>query len=245
MNKTTIINTRPATQAKNTQEIFQKAGFRVLNFPCVQIASVNNNAEIKQEMAKICANDAIVFTSQNAVSYAFKINPAWQIPHDCHVIAVGKKTALCLEQHINNAIWIPDIQNSEGVIELIKGLKKIETLFLITAKNGRNLIQNFAKDKNIELKQLNVYQRVLPKVENNRLLQLKKLQKMVILATSINALQNLQQLVPPSLLNHLQQQTLLCASNRIAVYAKEHGFQQTVNAQSANPKILLKFLLNQ
>ena len=242
MTKVTILNTRPKAQAENTQKIFQKAGFSVFNFPCVQISSVDKHAEIQQKMAQITACDVIIFTSQNAVSHAFKLNPHWQIPRECNTIAVGEKTAQYLEHQVNNDIWIPNKQNSEGVIELLKGLKKINTLFLVTAKNGRNLIQNFAKSNNIKLHQLNVYQRILPTINKTTLSQLNKLEKIITLATSINTLENLIQLVPQSLLHKLQKQLLVCASSRIETYAHEHGFQQIVNCQSANPKIMVKSL---
>ncbi len=238
----TILNTRSSLQAGITQEVFAQAGYPVINFPCLQIVATSD----KDKSAGLLKNtehyNVVIFTSQNAVIYAFKLYPNWRIDESCHVIAVGLKTAQCLEQQIKNFIWMPQSQNSQGVIELLQGLNKVPKITLITAKNGRNLIQNYARDNNIALQQINVYQRIKPNVNKIKLLELEKTEKLIILATSVTIVKNLISLLPKSLLKKVKGQTLLCASSRISDYAKQQGFSNTKNCHSANPENMLKFL---
>jgi len=243
MIKPVIVNTRPVSNTRFTQEVFENAGFEVINFPCIQINTVTEYETVILDLENIQKDDIIIFTSPNAVIHAFKITPKWLIPSSCTVIAVGKKTSKHLEHKISNSIWIPTKQNSEGVIALLKGLNDCKQIVLITAPNGRKVIHEFSKDKNIHLKQINVYHRVIPKVNEIQLEKLREAEKLTMLATSINTLENLKQMLCEELLAKLKNHTLLCASNRIVIHAQKQGFYQAINCHSANPDTMLKYLL--
>ena len=244
MTKYNILNTRPQPSNQITLEIFEQNGFNVINFPCIEITAAKNKQFIQTQLNNITPIDVVIFTSQNAVNFAFRCHPPLQFTKQNNVIAVGTKTAELLEQHTNADIWVPSKQNSHGVIELLQGINHNNTIQLITAKNGRNAIQEFAQSHSINLHQINVYQRKKPDITNKQIEQFHQTQSLIILATSVTTLINLQQLVPQNIWQHLLKSTIACASERIALYAHARGFENIINTQSANPEMIAKKLID-
>ncbi len=242
MPKTTILNTRPDFSSQVTAEAFIEAGFKVINFPCIEITAGDNQNEVRQKLAQISAKDTVIFTSQHAVKFAFVLYPALNLTKENSVIAVGTKTAEFLEQQCHADIWIPEKQNSQGVIELLQNLKNTQSIKLITAARGRREIQDFANLKAIKLEQINVYQRQLPKTNPEKLAVIEHSDPLITLATSITTINNLKQLVTPTTWLHLKKQCLACASQRIAQEAQKQGFENIINTQTASPIEIAQFL---
>ena len=242
MTETTILNTRPEFSSQRTAQIFENNGFSVINLPCIAITVTNNPSEIIAKLNKIAANDTLIFTSQHAVTFAYQLYPQLKLTKEHTVITVGTKTAEILEHHSHADIWVPEKQNSRGVIELLRNLKDIQNIKLITAANGREEIQNYAINKLINLEQVNVYQRKLPHVNSDVFKQIEQTNRLVIIATSISIITNLKQLAPKAIWQFLKTQTIACASQRIARQALKQGFENIINTQSANPLQIAQFL---
>ncbi len=239
MTNPTIVNTRPKNLLLESSLTFIEAGFDVVELPCIEIVE-NDNSYLLSHLKSILQDDIVIFTSQFSVHFAFKLFPTLKFDDSNVVIAVGAKTAEILEQNSKVAIWIPEKQNSEGVIELLQGLKKIQKIILITAVEGREEIQSFAKQNDICLKQINVYKRIVPEVDNDKLDLLENLNEFQTLATSATTLINLKKILPQRLWQKVVNNNLICASERIITEAIEMGFEKTINANSANAvKMLL------
>ena len=238
----TILNTRAVEQQKHTQEIFEKNGFKVINFPCLEIVTVSDRDLVRKQIIETAYSDVFVFTSQNAVVYAFKIQPNWKIPKNATVIAIGNKTAEILEQYYSGYIWVPEKHNSEGAIELIKGLKKTSSLALITGKSGREEIQNYCVSNKIKLTQINVYQRQIPTVDSDVIHEIQNSKDLLILATSTTTLAHIKKMVSEDLYKKLQQQTIISASDRITEFAMKQGFQNIMTTNTAGPEKIYLFL---
>jgi len=245
MTKATILNTRPVAQTESTREVFQQRGFNVIDFPCIEIISVRNKDKVIAQLEHINNRDVIIFTSQYAVQYAYKISPRWQIKEPATVIAVGTKTAQVLEQNFSGNIWIPALQNSQGVIDLLRGIKHFETIKLVSAEGGRNIIRGFAMDNKIELTQINVYKRQLPVIKTELLRQIEQTDNLYILATSVSTINNLKALLPQKLWNKTLSKKIICASARIEIAASGMGFKITENMDTANPEAIAKKLIVQ
>ena len=246
MTKPTILNTRPAALQSSTTEAFIKHGFKVINFPCIEIAQVNNPQSAVNLMTVINKQDCVIFTSQYAVKYAYKIYPEFSIPDNAVVITVGTKTAHVLEQYYKGHIWTPEQQNSQGVIDLLKGLANCHAIKLISAEDGRELIQKYALKNKIQLLQINVYKRQLPPFDDKTIKIIKQTNPLIILATSETTLNHLKILLKNNW-NDLLNQSVICVSARIQEIANGLGFIKSYNMQTANPQILaekLKHLLD-
>lgn len=234
MTKPIILNTRPASLQESTDDAFKKYGIETISMPCIEITSVTNSKQVMNQLQDIKAHDTLIFSSQYAVKYAYRLDTEFSISDSSLVISVGTKTAHILEHYYSGHIWIPQSQNSEGVINLLKGLASCQSIKLITAANGRNLIQNYAKENSIKCEQINVYQRQLPAIDNDTIKFLEQTDKFYILATSETTLVNLK-LLASDLWNHILEQTVLCASDRIKNKAIELGFKDCRNMHTANP----------
>ena len=229
-------------QQQETSEIFKAHGFNVINFPCIEITELDSKTQALQQLKQVKSTNVIIFSSQNAVRHAFLIYPDWKISEQSTVIAIGTKTAECLEQNSPVHIWVPEKQNSQGAIELLKGLKKLNSISLITAANGRELIQNFAKENNVPIQQINVYQRKLPQPDYITNQIIAKTENLYILATSVSTLVNLQKLLSEETWNKIKSNKLICASERITFYAKGEGFSNVLNVNTANPEKIANIL---
>lgn len=234
MFKGTVLNTRPISSLQATNDAFKTLGFDVIDFPCIEIVQSKNPEQCKALISQIKTDSIIVFTSQHSVTYAFQIFPDWQIPKQSIVIAVGLKTAQCLEQHVINNIFVPEKHNSQGVIDLLDGLKNKKSLALISAENGRHKIQKYVIENNMELSQINVYERQLPNPHQTKWLCDKS--NINILATSKTILNNLKLLLTKDQWMSIHKQVFVCASSRIENHANKLGLENTLNTQSANPK---------
>ena len=243
MTKVTILNTRPVAQTESTHNAFRQRGFDVIDFPCIKIIAVKNKDKVIAQLEHINNREVIIFTSQYAVKYAYKINPQWQIKETSIVIAVGSKTAQTLEQNFSGDIWIPAQQNSQGVIDLLQGIKHFETIKLVSAEGGRNIIQNFAMDNKIELTQINVYKRQLPDIKIELLQQIEQTDNLYILASSVSTICNLKALLSQKLWDNILSKKIICASARIEAAASKMGFKITENIGSANPEVIAEKLL--
>lgn len=241
-NKSIVLNTRPEFSSQSTAQVFEDNGYSVINLPCIEITIIKNPENTAQKLAQISHNDTIIFTSQHAVSFAYQVYPELKPSQYNTIICIGTKTSQRLEQYTNAYIWTPRVQNSQGVIELLQNLKNLKKITLITAANGREEIQNFAACKAITLEQINVYQRRLPRVDRQILKQIEQAKPLTIIATSITTIVNLKQLVTDATWQHLKNQKIACASDRIAQEAKKLGFKNIINTQSANPKSIVKHL---
>ena len=237
MTDATLLNTRPVSQQQETYDVFTQAGFKVINFPCIAIEVIDNSKLARQQLTAIQRNDTLVFTSQHAVHFTYKLLPHWQ-PKAQTIIAVGIKTAETLKQNTEHDISVPKKQNSEGVIKLLQKLKQLNNIHLITAPHGREHIQNFALKNNIKLQQINVYQRTLPQISNQALAEIKQCHSLYVLATSTTTIKNLKQLVTEELWEKICTSTLICASRRIENYAIQQGFEKCYNANTAKPSVI-------
>jgi uroporphyrinogen-III synthase len=225
----------------STNEAFIQQGFNTINFPCIEIALVDNPHKVIKQLSAIKPDDCIIFTSQYAVRNAFKTHPGFSIPNSALVITVGSKTAYVLEQHYDGHIWTPEQQNSEGVIDLLKGFAKHQNIKLISAENGRDFIQLYALKNAVEFQQINVYKRQLPSINHETLEIIKKTNPLIILATSETTLNHLKILLE-SVWSDLLNQKVVCASARIQKTAKSLGFHNCINMQTANPLLMAKKL---
>lgn len=241
MTKPILLNTRPLALQQVTHDAFVENGFDVIKFPCIEIVDVEDSNKIFKQLTGISSKDTLIFTSQYAVRYAFKINPDFLNKKNKITIAVGTKTAHILEQNYTGDIWIPEQRNSEGVIDLLKGLANCQSIKLISAKNGRACIHEFANDLGINFEQINVYQRQIPTINQDCFKSIQQTDPVFVLATSVTTLHNLKSLLKGTW-KDISNQTVVCASKRIQKAAQQLGFKNTLNCQTADPELMAKKL---
>ncbi len=242
MNKKYLLNTRPVDQSLRTRTAFEACGFTVIDLPCIEISAAKDVVRVQYQMQSLSAREAVIFTSQYAVRYAFSLCPQWHIDESCQVMAVGSKTAEVLEHNYSGHIWVPEQQNALGIIELLKGMNHKRPIKLISAPEGTQYIQQFAKDQDLPFEQINVYQRQRPQWSIVELEQIKAYQPLYVIVSSVTTLRHLFEGLPKNIWHNLLKATLICASSRIVVAAQNMGFEHHINASTANPDAMARYV---
>lgn len=253
----TVLITRPSPGLEETRTVFEAAGFRAVPCPLLTIEKTSQPEAARRQLQQVSDWDTLIFPSQHAVEQAFALLPDWSPSPHTQLIAVGPRTAHrlmdCLPDSAPNPVLVPDKSNSEGVIELMQGLRKNNSVALITAPDGRQHLQNWLRQADgIHCwQEIFVYQRqhgaVCPEClhatwpflqaanpekssENGRLF---------VLSTSVSVVTGLLENWPGDSLAALQQHPLVCASERIATAATDAGFSHCLIAEGAAPQHLL------
>lgn len=236
-----LLNTRPADQSARTRVAFEECGFTVIDLPCIEMIGATDVVATQNRMQAVSAGDAVVFTSQYAVRYAFALYPQWRIDESCQVMAVGAKTAEVLEQNFSGHIWIPEQQNALGIIDLLKGMGHANPIKLISAPGGTQYIQQFAKDQGLIFEKINVYQRQQPQWSNADLEKIEACEPLYVIVSSVTTLEHLFKGLPTNIWHEILNASLICASSRIASAAQSMGFKYLLNASSADPSVMAKY----
>ncbi len=249
-----VLVTRPEPGLSHTMAIFEKAGFHPLACPVLSIRPYGLPDSVQKQLRQVAHWDTLIFPSQHAVEQAFAICPHWSIGPATQLISVGKRTAHTLYDHLptptENPVLVPEKHNSDGVIELLSGLRRPGQVALITAPNGRQKIQQwFASTQETNpasipaWREVFVYQRQPHPPNNDCLHALKQTsatgQVVFTLATSTGIVTALLEHWPQPCLAMVQQQPLVCASERIAQAATDAGFRHCLIAEGAAPQQLL------
>ena len=128
--------------------------------------------------------DKLIFLSPNAVRYAASlIMPIWsQRKVSLQVCAIGSKTASLLQAKLACEIFVPKKYfSSEGLLELpIFNQVEGEHIFVITAPEGRCLLQEKLREKAAILHEIFVYRREM--AQKTQTLPLEK--KCLVICTS-------------------------------------------------------------
>ncbi|MCG8534424.1 MAG: uroporphyrinogen-III synthase, partial [Pseudomonadales bacterium] len=107
-------------------------------------------------------------------------------------------------------------------------------VLILRGQSGRETLANTLRERGAQVDYLELYKRALPDVDASGLITpLAAGQRLNITVTSGDGLRNLMALVVEQL-SHLQNCPLVVVSGRLAQFAKEQGFRQVIEANSAS-----------
>lgn len=236
-----LLNTRPAHQAKGLTDLFQQAGFSVIECPALQIET-----QILRTKPNWHQQDVWVFVSRNAVSHFAKQLDSEQ-PQTADLVAVGAATAEAIAlQGWQNTQPLPSSYDSEGMLALAvfkqpKGLK----VGIVRGNGGRDVLAETLKQQGADVAFYEVYKRVPAPICNQAWLSFKQVQHPVLFFSS-NA--SLDAFINQRTANDqawCQAQPFISFSQRIADYARQQGFvgRALVTANSTDQAVLDSFNL--
>ncbi|STX52579.1 uroporphyrinogen III methylase [Legionella busanensis] len=225
-----VLNTRPIEQGKALSIAIHQAGGIALNCPALRI--VPTKIEWLQALPNLDTVKHAIFTSVNAVNYAFKIFAEQKIvwPNHIEVTAVGKSTANQLIQHAITVKNIPITADSEHLLALpsLQHVNK-DIILLFKGEGGRILIPQTLKARGAKLIELIVYRREVPLIDPT-LLKTWWHNKTVdiILFTSQEAMQNIFSMFEEPAHSWLKNLPCLVISKRLAAAASSLGMQNII-----------------
>lgn len=183
-------------------------------------------------------DDLLIFTSPAAVRFALALA---LLRTRADVLAVGQGTARALARH-GVVAQAPQRQDSEGLLDLpaMQALRG-RHVALIGAPGGRGVLRDTLLERGAQLRELHVYRRQPPRLDRRHVDAVLALPRSArVLLSSVEALRNLLDLLPPPALARLRASVLVVSSARLAQAARAAGFARIVQADSALADDLLK-----
>lgn len=219
---TAVIITRPDEATKACAATYQQVGFEVLAMPCF---AIRTNPAVRAQWLQQPA-DVWVILSVHALHHALQIDAELKPEPGCQVIAVGPAVKAAWQQHFDHPIQSHPLMNSEGVIELLKTINPA-SIKIITTGGGRPLIKSFCMSQSISYQQINTYERVALKIDEQQLTDVYDSQQAVVLtATSAGILQHFCAALSEGLRAQVLNNHLVVGASRIAQLAQEMGFKR-------------------
>ncbi len=138
--KKIILNTRPSGGGDEFESILGKNNFKVVNFPTIEIAPVEDFSETNERLEKINDYDGLIFTSGNAVKIFLGRAAEKGIKINCAIYAVGEKTKALIEKAGYECEAVPVKTDSEGLAAMLTGKNRNGKYLFPKGKSGMNRI---------------------------------------------------------------------------------------------------------
>jgi uroporphyrinogen-III synthase len=234
----TIVITRPAgTSAPLARRVRSLGGIPLL-LPGLSLRAATDADIVRAQWQRALKDDLLIFTSPAAVRFAMALAP---IDTRATVIATGQGTAHALRQCGIDAQTPSTRQDSEGVLAL-SALQSVHgrRVALITAPDGRGVLQERLAKNGANLREVHVYTRAAPHLNRRHVEAVMQLSEAAcVLLSSAEAMRHLLTLLPVAARDRLRQAVAVASSERIAELARLDGFSRVELAASAHSEDLL------
>ena len=241
----TVLSLRPRRQHASLRAAAARLGARVLAISPIAITA-QDDAQTRGALATALKADVVLFTSPNAARTAITLtSPGMRRQQSW--IAVGVGTRRALVRAGIDAI-APARMDSEGLLAL-PALAQVQgkRIGLITGQGGRGVLQPALEARGAQVIRVDVYARSTVSIPEHRWRLLAAVlqtpQRIGLALTSAEALHALLAQIPASLLPGLQGMHVLAASERLAITARDAGFNKVVIASSPQPRALMMAML--
>lgn len=232
-----VVITRPAGTAAALVRRVRVLGGVPLLLPGISLRG-NVDAVAADALRTSLESELLIFASPAAVRFAAALAP---LRTKACVIAVGAGTARALRRHGVAAPLAPARQDSEGVLAH-PALAEVRgrSVSLIGAPGGRGLLREQLLARGADLHEVHVYRRVPPRLDRRHLALVLGLPPTAcVLLSSAEALQHLQQSLPPAAWLELRKASIVVSSARLAEVANAAGFAHVLQAASAGSTAML------
>lgn len=229
LNGLRVLNTRPKAQAQNLSKSIRAAGGISIELPTLEIQATTNWLNSLPDLRQM---HQAIFVSVNAVKQCFtqlkRANIYW--PTSIEVLAIGQSTANALSEFNVPLITIPEVSDSEHLL-MINSLKqqKKHNILLVKGKEGRILLEETLINRGNNLTVLDVYQRVMPKINRQFVRSIWHDDLVdIILLTSEQSMCHLFKLYEEDAHPWLRSKTCLVLSERLAHSASSLGMNKII-----------------
>lgn len=245
----TVVNTRPAHQARKLSDSLKSAGGDVIEFPVMEIQPLNQDHQDSPWFSFFEQAELAIFISANAVDAGLKaIGGAGGWPSHVAIAAVGRATAEKLQaSKLAVDLVAPEPFNSEALLTLPQ-LQELHNkkVVIFRGEGGRELLAQTLRERGAEVVYAECYRRLKPETDPLLLYQCwEEHQRIIIVITSNEGLQNLVEMVDNDHQPFLLSSALLVVSERASQLALELGFKvpAVVTKSASNSAIVDAILL--
>ncbi len=238
-----ILVTRPATQAEKLCQLIEQHNGQAIRFPTLEIKPLDN-VIIRNRIQNLSQYDWLIFISTNAVNFAVKANNGKIDDFNRSAIAaIGQSTANCLKTKNLRLDLTPEKKfNSEALLACppfnhVEG----QSILIIRGQQGRELLAETLRQRGAAVDYLEVYERIIPEINEQKVAMFKQQDIDITSITSVEALENLMQMLDSELTNKLIGRPLIVISQRIKNIAETLGFKHVqVSSEPGDEAIVNK-----
>lgn len=217
-----VLVTRPASQADELVQAIEDAGGEAIRFPVIAVTGRDSN-EISREFAAMPVPDIVIFVSRNAVGYGL------DAVRGCgaRMAAIGPSTSAALEAagievdirhgdgfNSEQLLTHPDLQDLEG-----------RRILIVRGERGRELLGATLGRRGAQIHYLAAYRRTLYRPSDAQVAALdaawRRGQIDCVSVMSVETLQNLLAVLPPTALAALRKTPLVAPGKRVIQTASE------------------------
>ena len=240
-----ILVTRPQLQAVEFVNLLSSHGFNVLQFPTLEIKSVELDESLTHKLTLLNDFDIIIFISSNAVKQTIKQLKILNIPVSSvatKIAVIGQATSdVARQAGFEVTIETESGFNSEALLEH-KALQvdqlKNKKILIIRGDVGREKLADVLRQRGANVNYAAVYKRAVPEQDSGvsrKHLSFNWFEKNinVITISSNEGLQNLYDMLDFPGKQDMLNVTIIVPSERSYKLAKSLGFVSIVNAKSA------------
>lgn len=243
-----VLVTRPVEQAEELCRLIEAQGGIAVRFPTIAITATNHTQDIQQRLTNLDAVDWLIFVSRNAVNFALKANNGKITFNKTRIAAIGKATAEALNKSGLNVDLVPSLGFDSEALLMMPELQQVkgQSVLIVRGVGGRETLASVLTERGAMVEYLDVYQRIVPNVDDSELCQLLTERHLNILtATSGEVLENLLTMVTKSYHSLLFDLPLIVVSDRIKQLATDLGFKHIAISSPSNEAILKAIISEQ
>ena len=162
-----VINTRPTDRAAALTDACIQVGYDVLALPLLELHPVAYHAALQSLYTQLASAQVIVVVSPTAVKIGMQylVQSGISLAQLKHIqwIAVGAMTAQALADYDIHA-QVPDVETSEGMLSLpiFQNMPQLSRIAFWRGEGGRQFMMQQCLERQIEVLNFVLYQRVLP-----------------------------------------------------------------------------------
>ncbi|MBK0469314.1 uroporphyrinogen-III synthase [Klebsiella aerogenes] len=243
-----ILVTRPLPQGEELVSRLRALGRVAWSFPLIEFTPGRELAALPSQLAALGADDLLFALSQHAVEFAHArlLQESQRWPSDPAYFSIGRTTALALHTVSGKNIRYPlDREISEVLLQLpelqnIAGKKAL----ILRGNGGRELLGDTLRERGAEVTFCECYQRCAKYYDGaEEAMRWQSRGVTTLVVTSGEMLQQLWALIPQWYREQwLLHCSLVVVSERLALQARELGWQDIQVADNADNDALLRAL---
>ena len=226
-----IVVTRPAHQAALLAQMIRAAGGRVLLFPVIEIADIEDSSALDRLIDRLDEVDCVIFVSPNAVYKAMTLIKAHRAPpSNLRYAAVGHGSVRELAKFGVSEVVAPARFASEALLALpefasVAGRRVV----IFRGVGGRDLLGEALVARGAHVEYAECYRRVLPRADPSPLLAAWRASELnAVTVTSSEGLRNFCALIGEGGRAWLDKTPLFVPHARIAATARELNLRVVV-----------------
>lgn len=157
-----ILVTRAVDQADSFAQKLSQLGAEVILQPAIEIRPPQEYESLDQAIQSIADVNWIVFSSGNGVRFFLNrlVDQGYDARHlaQAKLAAIGPGTAAALKEFNLKADLLPEVYRAESMVEAMRPYVANQTVLLIRASRGREVLHKGLREAGANVQQIVVYQ---------------------------------------------------------------------------------------